>query len=314
MAEEALVLTGPTASGKTGLAVAIAQRLDGEIISADSRQVYRGMDIGTAKATPAERAAAPHHGLDLVDPATRYSAGRFARDARRWIEEIRGRGRVPILVGGTGFFIRALTHPLFREPPLDPERRRRLHAFLLTLDEHENARWLEVLDPGAAARIGRPGGGGGRQRAFRALEVVLLTGRPLDWWHRHQPPSDPPLRAAIFVLDLPRSVLDDRINARVEAMFEAGLEEEVRRLLESGYRTSDPGMSATGYPETAALVRGEIDREAAKDRIRRATRRYARRQLTWFRNQLPAGAVWLDGTRPMERLVEEVVERWETAA
>jgi tRNA dimethylallyltransferase len=314
MAEEALVLTGPTASGKTTLAVAIARALDGEIISADSRQVYRGLDIGTAKAAPDERASVPHYGLDLVDPDTRYSAGQFARDARRWIDEIRGRGRVPILAGGTGFFIRALTHPLFREPPLDPERRQRLHAFLLGLDASHLFRWLHALDPAAAARLGGPGGGGGRQRGLRALEVALLTGRSLDWWHRNQPPSDPPLRAAIFILDTPRTVLYARINARVAAMFEAGLEAEVQGLLDAGYRPGDPGMSATGYPETLALLRGEIEREEAKDRIRRATRRYARRQLTWFRNQLPPGAVWLDGTRPVQQLVEEVVERWRTAA
>jgi tRNA dimethylallyltransferase len=310
MAEEALIVAGPTATGKTALAIALAERIGGEIISADSRQVYQGMDIGTAKATAADRARVPHHGLDLVDPGTRYSAGRFARDARRWVGEIRARGRVPILAGGTGFFIRALTDPLFREPSLDAARRQRLHRYLDGLSPGRLEAWLQLLDPVTGDRLTGPGGGGGRQRVLRALEVALLTGRPLSWWHRHRPSAEPALRATTFVLDVPRPVLYDRIDTRVDAMFEAGLEEEVRRLRDAGYGPADPGMSATGYPETLALLRGEIDLAEARDRIRRATRRYARRQLTWFRNQLPAGAVWLDGTRSTEQLADEVRDRW----
>jgi tRNA dimethylallyltransferase len=311
MADRPVILTGPTASGKTALAIEIALHMDAEVISADSRQVYRGMDIGTAKATPAELARVPHHGLDLVEPGERYSAGRFARDARRWIDEIRGRGKVPLLAGGTGFFIRALTHPLFREPPLEAGRRKRLHAYLQTLPDGEAVHWLHVLDPEAAERLRD---GGGRQRVMRALEVALLTGRPLAWWHRNAPPRENPLDAAIFVLDLPRALLYRKIDERVDAMVGAGLVEEVQGLLEKGHGLGDPGMNATGYPEMAAFLHGETDLDEAKDRIRRSTRRYARRQLTWFRNQLPPGAIWLDGTRPLNELRDEVVGQWRSAS
>lgn len=304
---DALVLTGPTAAGKTRLAVEVAEALDGEIISADSRQVYRAMDIGTAKATAAERARAPHHGLDLVDPGERFSAGRFAREARQWIRDIRGRGRVPLIVGGTGFFIRALTDPLFREPPMDRDRRERLKAFLDGKDDATLMEWLSVLDPESARRLAD---GGGRQRMLRALEMALLTGRPLGWWHRNRQAEAPALEPLVFVLSLPRERLYERVNRRVGAMLEAGLVEEVAKLLESGYPPDAPGMTATGYPEVAAYLAGETSLEEAAERIRSRTRGYARRQLTWFRNQLPEGAVWLDGTRPNDELVDEVVERW----
>src|SRR5262245_59819792 len=167
---DALVITGATATGKTALAIDAAKCLRGEIISLDSRQVYRGMDIGTAKPTREQRAAVRHHGLDLVDPSERYSAGRFAADARRWTREIRERGGTPVLVGGTGFFLRALTHPMFQEPPLDPEQRRALDAFFADMPTDELMRWLSALDPAAAERLARQGG---RQRVLRALEVLL---------------------------------------------------------------------------------------------------------------------------------------------
>jgi tRNA dimethylallyltransferase len=304
---EVLVLTGPTAAGKSALALDVAERLEGEIISADSRQVYRHLDIGTAKATTAERARVPHHGLDLVDPGERYSAGRFGRDARRWIRGIQARDRVPILVGGTGFFLRALTHPLFREPRLDLARRERLKAYLDDLSDPALRGWVATLDPESAGRLAR---GGGRQRLLRALEMVLLTGRPIGWWHRNRPARDLPVPAMTFVLAPTREVLDRRIDRRVQRMLESGLVTEVAGLLERGYAPDDPGMNATGYPEIAAHLRGGVDLDEAAERIRRETRRYARRQLTWLRNQLPDDAVWLDGTKRADELVEEVVGRW----
>lgn len=305
-----IVLTGPTGSGKSSLALDIAGRIDGEIISADSRQVYRGMDIGTAKVTAEERARVPHHGLDLVGPDERYSAGRFARDARRWIDEIRSRGRVPVIVGGTGFFIRALTHPMFDEPDMDDDRREALRARLSSMDRSRLRDWLARLDPESARRLRDRGG---VQRIMRALEVVLLTGHTLRWWQRTHPPTDPPVRAVVFVLDLPRDVLYERINRRVDAMVDAGLVDEVARLLKDGYAPGDPGMNATGYPEILAHLEARISLDEAVRRIRSRTRGYARRQLTWFRKKLPPDAVWLDGTMPGDQLVERVVEQWRAA-
>lgn len=311
MARDALVITGPTASGKTALSIEVARRIGAEIISMDSRQVYRGMDIGTAKVTPEERGEIPHFGLDLVDPDERYSAGRFARDAHRWIREIRGRGHVPLLVGGTGFFLRALTDPLFQEPDLPVERRERLKKYLDSQSDETLMRWLEILDPESAATLRAQGG---RQRIARALEVALLTGRTLPWWQRHAPPQMTPIHPLVFVLDLPREQLYQRINARVHDMIDAGLVDEVRGLLEHGYDLGDPGMNATGYVEMIPYLRGEYSLDDAIDAIQRATRRYARRQLTWFRHQLPPDAVWLDATRPRHELADTIAEMWKKEA
>ncbi|HEV2132392.1 MAG TPA: tRNA (adenosine(37)-N6)-dimethylallyltransferase MiaA [Longimicrobiaceae bacterium] len=303
----AVAIVGPTASGKTSLSIEVARRLDGEVISMDSRQVYRGMDIGTAKATPEQRTTVPHHGLDLVDPDHRFSAGQFARFGRRWIAEIQDRGRVPLLVGGTGFFLRALTHPIFREPAHDPQQRAAVERLLAGMPTEELHRWLAALDPPTAERLSR---WGGRQRLNRALELPLLTGRPLSWWHANAPPEARPLRPLVFVLDLPRSRLDAVIDARVGEMVEQGLVAEVESLVHAGYGAADPGMNATGYIELLQYLQGDVSLEEALEQVRRHTRAYARRQLTWLRNQLPEGAVWLDATRATPELAEEAVQRF----
>ena len=301
-----LAIVGPTASGKTELGIAVARRLDGEIVSMDSRQVYRGMDVGTAKVGGAERAGVPHHGLDLIDPDESYSAVRFARDARRWIQEIRARGRVPILVGGTGFFLRALTEPIFVEPELDPARRRALRAWLATQPQVRLERWVRRLDPGRAALAAQ----GGPQRLARTLEVALLSGRRLSWWHRHAPAEADPLTGVVVRITLPQDELDRRIVARVRAMVEAGLVAEVRRLLELGYGPDAPGMTGVGYRETALQLAGEIGPDEAEERICRATRAYARRQSTWFRHQLPNDTIVLDATDPLDQRIERVAGAW----
>lgn len=300
---DALVITGPTAVGKTAVAVVVARRLGGEIISMDSRQVYRGMDIGTAKPTFAERQGVPHHGFDRVDPDERYSAGRFAREAREWIIDIRNRGRVPILVGGTGFFLRALTHPLFREPELDTDRRRALDRVLAGKPLRELLRWAETLDPGAGRMLG-----GGRQRLSRVVEIALLTGHPISWWHTHAAGDVPPVRPRIVVLVRGRDALRQRIDERAVRMVQDGLVDEVQRLLARGYRPEDPGMNATGYAELIPFLRGERTLDEAVALTQAATRRYARRQMTWFRNQLPEGATWLDADRPADELADAIVE------
>jgi tRNA dimethylallyltransferase len=306
---EFLGLLGPTASGKTALSLAVARVLDAEIISMDSRQVYRGMDIGTAKVSSEERAAVPHHGLDLVDPNETYSAGRFAREARGWIREIRERGRVPLLVGGTGFFLRALTDPIFREPALDRDRREALRGWLRRRPAETLAAWVRRLDP-TRAQIAEQGG---RQRLGRALEIALLTGRPLSWWHRSAGPDAEPLSGVTVLLTLPREELDRRIEARVHTMLEGGLVDEVRALVAAGYTQEDPGMTGTGYREVLKHLSGEWSLERTRAEIRAATRKYAGRQLTWFRNQLPPGTVTLDARAPLDEQVAGVIEAWREA-
>lgn len=304
-----LALVGATASGKTALSVAVARRLDGEIVSMDSRQVYRGMDVGTAKATAGERGGVPHHGLDLVSPDQRYSAGRFARDARGWIREIRERGRVPLLVGGTGFFLKAVVDPIFAEPPLDGERRDRLRRYFRDQPRQRLEAWAAHLDPERAALAAQ----GGPHRLSRTLEVALLTGRPLSWWHRAAPPDGEATPGLVVELRLPRDELDRRILARARAMVEGGLVDEVKGLVARGYGPGDPGMTGTGYREVLRYLEGEGTVEDMVEEIAAATRRYARRQLTWFRTQLPPTASVLDATLPLDEQVKKTVSMWTSA-
>lgn len=286
--------------------MAVAEALDGEIVSMDSRQVYRGMDVGTDKVSLVDRARIPHHGLDLRDPDERYSAGQFARDARLLIDAIESRGHIPILAGGTGFFLRALVTPVFREPPVDPGRLRALRRWLVRQPQERLAAWVERLDPDRAAVAVE----GGTQRMTRTLEMALLTGRPLSWWHRTAPADAPPVRGLIVVLEVPRHVLDQRIDARVRRMVHGGLVAEVRRLMEAGYHRTDPGMTGTGYREVAAYLSGELTLDGALEAMAVQTRQYARRQLTWFRHQLPPGACRIDATQRLEQQVATVLSAW----
>lgn len=304
-----LAIVGPTASGKTALSLEVARALEGEIVSMDSRQIYRGMDVGTAKVDATARAAVRHHGLDLLDPDERYSAGRFARDVRRWIREIRARGHVAVLVGGTGFFLRALMEPVFREPPMDGARREALRRYLAAQERNRLAAWVRRLDPERAELAVQ----GGPQRMSRALEVALLTGRPLSRWHREAPPDGEALTGLVVVLDVPPDELDRRIAKRVRRMVEDGVLEEVRALLDRGYGADAPGMTGTGYRELARHLAGDITLDEALALVERSTRRYARRQRTWFRNQLPRGpdgALVLDGTASTAEQLRAVLEAW----
>ncbi len=305
-APEFLAITGATTTGKTALSLAVAEALDGEVISMDSRQIYRGMDIGTDKVAAGIRARIPHHGIDIRDPDESYSAGEFARDAARWMSRIRARGRVPVLAGGTGFFLKSLMEPLFEEPKLDPRRVARLRRFLAQRGMDELERWVRVLDPERA----RLAVAGGMQRIERTLEVTLLTGRPLSWWHRTGQANAPAGEGMVVVLELPRAELYRRINERVGTMAERGMIEEVRVLAARGYGADDPGMSGTGYREILGYLEARLSLEAALDATRRATRGYARRQLTWFRNQLPPDAVRIDGLKPLDARCAEVLKAW----
>lgn len=296
------VLVGPTAVGKTAVALALADHLPIEIVSADSRQIYRLLDIGTAKPTRKEQARVPHHGLDLVDVGTRYSAGHFARDAARWVDDIRGRAKLPVVVGGTGLYVRALAEGLFAEPPLDPARRRSLDAWIARLDSLELLRWASRLDPGFQ--------GGGRQRAARAIEVALLTGRPLTYWQMAARLSGA-IEPWYVVLTVPRPVLHQRIGRRAEEMVRRGLIEEVASVLAEGYAPTAPGLDGIGNREAVDYLHGRRPRETVAEAITVATRQYAKRQQTWFRHQLDGNVLTLDATRSPEKLAGEIAELWE---
>jgi tRNA dimethylallyltransferase len=292
------VLVGPTAVGKTAVAEALAAHWPLAVISADSRQVYRGLEIGTAKPTAALRARVPHWGLDLVDPGERYSAGRFARDSAAWLAEIPA-ARQPIVVGGTGFYVRALADGLFHEPPLDSGRRARLRDLLKGADDL--AAWAVRLDPAFS--------GGGRQRAARSVEVALLTGRPLSWWQRHAAAAGA-ITPWYVRLTVPRAVLRRRISERTRAMLAAGLVAEVEGLLAHGVRPDAPGLDGVGYREVVAHLGGRLAGADLAAAIERATARYAKRQETWFRHQLPAGAVTLDATHAPAGVADDIAARW----
>jgi tRNA dimethylallyltransferase len=295
------VIVGPTAVGKTAVALALAAHLPIEVISADSRQIYQRLDIGTAKPTRKERARVTHHGLDVVEPGTRYSAGRYARDAVSWIEDVRTRSALPIVVGGTGLYIRALVEGLFHEPELHPARRRSLDAFAARLEPLELLRWAGRLDPGFR--------GGGRQRAARAIEVALLTGYPLTHWQEAARAAGA-IRPWYVVLTVPRQVLHQRIARRAEEMVRRGLIEEVAAVLAEGHSPSAPGLDGIGIREAVEYLHGRRRRDSVADAIGVSTRQYAKRQETWFRHQLTGEVVTLDATRPPEKLAGEIARLW----
>ena len=271
-----LALVGPTAAGKTELALAVAERLGAEVVSADAMLVYRGMDIGTAKPTPEERGRVPHHLVDLVDPGEEFSVARFQPLARAAIAEVLGRGRVPLLVGGSGLYFQAVVDE-FVFPPTDPAVRARLETEAAEVGLPELYRRLTLTDPPAAARI-QPGN---LRRTVRALEVMELTGRPFSSFRVAMDAPVSRYRLTVLGLDPGPELLRARVAGRVEAMAEAGLVEEVRRL--AGRPLSRTARQALGYKELLdAMEQGTPVPEALEAVVRR-TRAYARRQLAWFR-------------------------------
>jgi tRNA dimethylallyltransferase len=283
-----LAIVGATATGKSALAVELAERLGGEIVNADALQLYRGLDIGTAKPGAEERARVPHHLLDVLDPREQASAGEFARRARAALNGIARRGRTAIVVGGSGLYQRALWSGLAQLPPVDAAVRGELDRRLASEGLPALRRELEELDPATAARLAPRD----RQRTLRALEVARATGRPLSSWIAERPPRPAVAVPTRIGLTLPRSVLYDRIASRVEEMARRGWLEEVRALLASGVDRACPAFQAIGYAQWIRHLDGEIDRAAALREITAATRRYAKRQETWFRRE--TDIVWRD--------------------
>ncbi|SMO56258.1 tRNA (adenosine(37)-N6)-dimethylallyltransferase MiaA [Melghirimyces algeriensis] len=286
--KDLLVIVGPTAVGKTALSLTLAQDFQGEIISGDSMQVYRYMDIGTAKATTEERKSVPHHLIDLVDPDYPFSVEEFQRLAREKIIEIQSRGKLPMLVGGTGLYIQAVTHG-YRLPGVkeDPEFRREMHRLA---DEKGNQflhKRLQEVDPMTADRL-HPND---RRRIIRALEIYQKTGEPLSKGQTYDPP---PYRMLWIGLTMPREQLYERVNDRVDQMMKEGLLDEVEALRRMGYDKDSVSMQALGYKELLSHLNGEISLEEAVHLIKRRTRKFAKRQLSWFR-RLPE-IHWFDVT------------------
>lgn len=299
-----LVILGPTAVGKSEFAIQLAERLDGEIVSADSRLLYRGMDIGTAKPTPEERARVPHHLIDVADPDETWSLGRFQQEAQVVIEDIYRRGHLPFLVGGTGQYVRAVIEGW--QPPA-VEGNVRLRQVLEEMEKARGGCWLyeklKKIDPQAAASIDPRN----LRRTVRALEVILLTGRRFS---EQRTQSESPYRLLLLGLRRPRAELYARIDARIEAMFQAGLLEETRRLLEQGYSPELPALSAIGYRECIAVLQGKISIEEAKALMKRATRRYVRHQANWFKESDPR-IHWLEAGAPdaLDQ-AERLIRKW----
>ena len=292
------VICGPTAAGKSAIAMRLATRHPIAIVSADSRTVYRGFDIGTAKPHTADRERVPHFGLDVAEPVERYSASMWAESADGWIAESEALGRVPVVVGGTGVYIRALVAPLFDAPVLDEERRRNLDAVIGTFSVAELRRWCAALDPAKATL--------GRTQLLRAIETALLTGERLSVLQaaRARAPRWAP-RYLVVAPELER--LQAWIATRVVAMLDGGWPEEVERLVRA-VPPDAPAWKATGYGVVRQLVEGTLSRAAAVEAITIETRQYAKRQRTWFRHQLAgAPATVVDPTAPD---ADALVERW----
>ncbi len=306
-ASSLLVIVGPTAVGKTALSLRLARSLDGEVISADSRLFYRGMDIGTAKPTPEERACVPHHLIDIAAPDETVGLAEFQERAYAAIVDVHARGKLPLLVGGAGQYVRAVVEGwrIPRVPPV-PLLRAELEAQARREGVASLHARLVRLDPAAARRIDPRN----VRRVIRALEVCLVTGQPISEQQRRQPP---PYRILQIGLTMERADLYARADRRVDAMIEAGLEEEVRRLVEAGYTWSLPAMSGLGYVQFEPYFQGQVSLEEVVMEIKRATRRFIRRQYNWFRLDDPA-IRWLDAATPtVQERAEAMVRRWLSA-
>jgi len=295
-----LIISGPTAVGKTAVAETVAEKISGELISADSRQIYKGLDVGTAKP---RNSKIPYHLIDIVTPEKRYDAAQFARDAQALIKQIYDRGKIPIIVGGTGLYIRALTEGIFegnfRDETVREELLRRWRA-----SENLYAELMRV-DPEAAKKIDPKN----FVRIQRALEVYIVSGKPISYWWKTATKKPSEWKFVKIILNKERKVLYERIEKRVDGMLEAGWVDEVKKLLKSGVPENAPAFSSIGYRQVVDYIKGKLSWEQMRVQIIKATKEYARRQLIWFRKE--PGAVWLDttGKNPQE-VALEVIKIW----
>jgi len=283
-----VAIVGPTAIGKSRIAIQVAKTWETEIISADSTQVYRGMDIGTDKPTAADHAEVPHRLIDLVDPDQPFNAGVFRRHAVQEISRLHGEGRLPLVVGGTGLYVRALLRGLWAGPPVDWELRNRLEREASECGMEAMVAELHRVDP-ESAKVLHPND---RIKILRALEVYRQTGVPLSRAHRQHQFQETPFRALILGLRMERAALYRRIDDRVEVEIAKGLVEETRGLLAKGYSRESVPMKSLGYRQMAGYVEGEYSYDEAVRRLKRDTRHFAKRQMTWFRKE--PNLVWMD--------------------
>jgi tRNA dimethylallyltransferase len=298
-----LAVVGPTASGKSTLGIALALQLDGEIINCDSVQVYQGIEIATAKVPLSERCGVPHHLIDFVPPQVNYTAGEWARAATQKIEEIEARGRLPLLVGGTGFYLRALRRPFFPSPATDEALRARLDKLRARRGPEYLHQLLRRLDPASAAALYPRDW----PRVQRAIEVRLQTGQPFSQQKDARPePADSARRLRIFALNPPRSELYLRINKRTEEHFAAGLVAEVRTLLAQGVPVNSNALGAHGYRRVVEFLQGQRDLDSAIEQAKLNVRNYAKRQLTWFRHE--PDVEWFDGFGEEERVQRDILD------
>jgi len=283
-------IVGPTASGKTELGVALALEIGGEIINCDSVQIYKDIQIATAKPTPEEMGGVPHHLIDYVSPNVNYTAADWARDATEKIQEIEARAKVPILVGGTGFYLRTLRQPFFESPKTDEKLRGKLKNIKEKKGAEHLYQILKKVDKAAAEKLYPRD----YVRTMRALEVYFQTGKRFSELqpNREKPPEFAD-RIKIYVLNPPRDLLYEKINLRAEAHYEKGLIEEVKHLRETGVKDDTNALGSHGYRRVCEYLRGERDLESAIEQTKQDVRNYAKRQLTWFRRE--PDVVWLEG-------------------
>lgn len=300
----AIYLTGPTASGKTAVGVALARRLDAEVIALDSTTIYRRMDIGTAKPTMAEREGIPHHLIDVIEPWESASVADYREWARQAINAIEGRGRRVLFVGGTALYLKALLRGLFEGPGSDPEVRRQLEAEAERIGDIALHQRLVVLDPITAARL-HPND---RRRVVRALEVLTITGRPISAFQgEHQRPA--PASVPVLALEPPRDRLYERIDRRVLAFFEAGLVDEVRALRDGERPLSSVAAQAIGYREVLAMLDGDASLAETIERIQLRSRQFAKRQGTWFRGLEEVRSIPIDPDDDPDSIARQLAAR-----
>ena len=299
-----VVLTGPTAVGKTELSIRLAQKLDGEIISADSMQIYQKMDIGTAKIRKEEMDGIPHHLIDVLDPSEEFNVARFQEMAKEALAGIYRRERIPLIVGGTGFYIQGLLYDIdFTKEEQDFRYRENLQKKAKEEGAQAIHKMLQAVDPASAQKI-HPNN---IKRVIRALEFYHLNGRKISEHNEQESRKESPYRFAYFVLNQNRTTLYERINHRVDLMLEAGLVEEVRRLKEAGYGKNLVSMQGIGYTEVLDYLDGKMTLEETADQIKKDTRHFAKRQLTWFGREKEVIMIDKDKYETEEEILEHML-------